>query len=335
MQLNHEVEAEQWARNEQNRLLEFAVNASNDFEIASSVVSQVHEDTVSTKHLSRILERVNAYINLRNDLAEDIGSVQNEIGRLVAASQRVQDYKRRGISAEITDTKNLIASNTAIEEKKRHLLMEVETEVLQKAKKIDEKLISGAADISNLFPNLDQGKELVNIKISDLEKKAASEQVEANVTLTSLQAAKASSSAHVNEIILHRDGIAAEGIHVVSSTENDDALLHSSEEENSNLSKNLDASSEAEHDTAKELDEAKKQLAELDKFASDNADELERIRRAQAFEEMREEAFLKSQSGNTGSAQQICNEAERLRATLDLVRAEIEQVKLQVRRKCM
>ena len=74
-----------------------------------------------------------------------------------------------------------------------------------------------------------------------------------------------------------------------------------------------------------------KLLLELDKFASDHSDELDRIRRAQVFETAREVAFVKSQSGNASSVQQICQEAERLRSSLDLVRTEIALIKHQVR----
>ena len=42
---------------------------------------------------------------------------------------------------------------------------------------------------------------------------------------------------------------------------------------------------------------------------------------------------MKSQGGNASSVQQICQEAERLRSSLDLVRTEIALIKQQVRHK--
>lgn len=329
-QLNHEVEAEQAARNDQCNLLEGAINVSNCFEISSSVIAQLEADVASTKNLSDILGRVKAYIALRDDLADDIGSVHNEIERLQAASRRLESTETRALPSAIGEARKLLASNEAVGGTMEQSLLDIKDDIGKKMAQIEEKLVVGASNISNNFQHIDQRRMLVDGKMKDLQEKAAAERLETESVLSLLEKARTLSALRVAEVDLERGKIAEQMQGVISAIEKDEILLKASEEENALLLKNSEDSSEAECATAKELEDAKVQLNELEKFASDKCDELSRIRRAQTFEKVREEAFVNSQSGNASSVQQICTEADRLRASLELVREEIALVKQQV-----
>ena len=330
-QLNHEVEEEQWARNEQSNLLECAVDVSNNFEIASSVLSQLHDDAVGNQKLFSILKRVEAYIALRNDLVDDIGSVQGEIGRLQAASKKVEELENEAIAARLIEAKKLLESYETVERDMKASLRETGDDIEKKRNQISEKLVSGAKTISDTFSQLEQRRFLINEKRLDLEKRTAGEQVEADTTLISLKGALAVSTANVDKVNLHKNQLVTDNNDALVAIERDAATLRACDEQNRVREESLLGSTEAENDTSKEVEDARKLLLELDKFASDHSDELDRIRRAQVFETAREVAFVKSQSGNASSVQQICQEAERLRSSLDLVRNEIALIKQQVR----
>ena len=329
-QLNHEVEAELWARNEQCNLLEGAIDVSNNFEISSSVVGQLEADAASTNHLSNILRRVKAYIALRDELADDISSVHNEIERIQAASKRVEIMQTEALPSSIADSKKSLADNEAIVKSMRQSLSDIKSDITKRRAQIEENLVTGALNITKSFSRLEQSQVLVNDKMKDLERKAAAQRLETESVLRELEIARAASSAHVTEADLEKSRMAAVKEGIMMSTKKNEGLLSVFEADNALLQKSLNDSSEAENATAKELEDAKSLLNFLEKFASENNDELHRIRRAQAFEKVREEAFVNSQSGNTGSVQQISNEADRLRASLELVRAEIILRKQQV-----
>ena len=304
---------------------------SNNFEIASSVLSQLHDDAVGNQKLFSILKRVEAYIALRNDLVDDIGSVQGEIGRLQAASKKVEELENEAIAARLIEAKKLLESNETVERDMKTSMRETGDDIEKKRNQISEKLVSGAKNISDTFSQLEQKRFLINEKRLDLEKRTAGDQEEADTTLISLKGALAVSTATVYKVNLHKNQLVTDNNDALVAIERDAAALRSCDEQNKFREESLRGSSEAENDTSKEVEDAKKLLLELDKFASDHSDELDRIRRAQVFETAREVAFVKSQSSNASSVQQICQEAERLRSSLDLVRSEIAIIKQQVR----
>ena len=329
-QLNHEVEAEQWARNEQCNLLENAIDVRNNFEISSSVVGQLEADAVSTRHLSNILRRVKAYIALRDELADDIGSVHNEIERIQAASMRVEIMQTDALPSSIADSEKLLADNEATVKSIRQSLSDIKSDITERRAQIEVNLVAGALTITKNFSRLEQSQIMVNDKMKDLERKAAAQRLETESVLRDLEVARTAGAMNVAEVDLDRSRMADAKEGVMMSTRKNEGLLSASEAENALLLKSLNDSSEAENATAKELEDAQVQLSFLEKFASENYDELNRIRRAEAFEKVREEAFVNSQIGNTGSVQQISNEADRLRASLELVREEIILRKQQV-----
>ena len=329
-QLNHEVEAEQWARNEQCNLLENAIDVRNNFEISSSVVGQLEADAVSTRHLSNILRRVKAYIALRDELADDIGSVHNEIERIQAASMRVEIMQTEALPSSIADSEKLLADNEATVKSIRQSLSDIKSDITERRAQIEANLVAGALTVTKNFSRLEQSQIMVNDKMKDLERKAAAQRLETESLLRDLEIARTAGAISVAKVDRDRSRMADAKEGVMMSTKKNEGLLSASEAENALLLKSLNDSSEAENATAKELEDAQVQLSFLEKFASENYDELNRIRRAQAFEKVREEAFVNSQIGNTGSVQQISNEADRLRASLELVREEIILRKQQV-----
>lgn len=330
MQLNHEVDAEHWARGEQKNLLEQAINTGNSFEIASSVISQLNSDTILTQRLSSVLDRVNKYIILRDDLADDVRSVQCEIERLQDESKSLQGSQAKLVIESIASVSEKVKENTAAELTLKQSLAEIKTEIDQRKTLIKEKLLADAYNTERSFPHLEEDRRQIDEKTEDLRRKTTAAQKKGDVTLSQLQSDIQANTARVDELLLHRDNVRAQVNEAVAKTEKERTELALSLDENSSLRRNSSSTSEAENTTAKEVDDAKKQLAELEKFSKDSCDELDRIRRAQTFEKAREEAFLKSQSGNRVNAQQICGDADRLKASLELVKAEIADIKNQV-----
>jgi hypothetical protein len=332
LQLNHEVDAEHWARGEQKNLLESAINTGNNFEIASSVISQLNSDSVSTQRLSSVLDRVNKYIILRDDLADDVKSVQCEIDRLQQESRYLQESRAQLVVQSIASVSEKVKENTSAELKLKQSLAEIKAEIDQRKLLIKEKLLAGAYDTERSFPHLEQDRRQVDEKTDDLIRKTTAVQIKEDTILLKLQCDVKTNTARVEELMLHRDTVESQCTAAQAQTVRDKSELASSLQENSTLLRNFSSSSVAENATDKEVADAKKQLAELEKFSKDSSDELDRIRRAQTFEKVREETFLKSQSGNSINAQQICGEAERLKVSLELVRAEIAATKNQVSR---
>jgi hypothetical protein len=330
LQLNHEVDAEHWARGEQKNLLENAINTRNSFEIASSVISQLNSDSISTQRLSSVLDRVNKYIILRDDLADDIRTVQCEIQRLQEESRNLEDCQIELVVQSIASVGKKVKENTVVELSLKQSLAEIKAEIDQRKILIKEKLLADANETERSFPHLEQDRRQVDEKTDDLIRKTTAAQKEEDTILLKLQSDVKANTARVDDLLLHRDTVKSQCQAALAQINRDKTELASSLEENSSLLRNSNSTSEVEYTTAKEVDDAKKQLAELEKFSKDSSDELDRMRRAQTFEKVREEAFLKSQSGNSINAQQICGEAERLKASLVLVRAEIAEIKNQV-----
>jgi hypothetical protein len=273
---------------------------------------------------------VNKYIILRDDLADDVRSVQCEIERLQEESRTLHDSQAKLVLVSIASVSKTVKENTAAELTLKQSLAEIKAEIDHRKILIKEKLSADAYDTERSFSHLEQDRRQVDEKTEDLIRKTTVAQMKDNATLLLLQKDVEANTTRVDELLLRRDDVKSQGIAAVAQTEREKTELALSIDENSTLLRNSSSTSEAEYSTAKEVDDAKKQLAELEKFSKDSSDELDRIRRAQTFEKTREEAFLKSQSGNSVNAQQICGEAERLKASLELVRAEIADIKNQV-----
>ena len=273
---------------------------------------------------------MNKYIILRDDLADDVRSVQCEIERLQEESRTLHDSEAKLVLVSIASVSKTVKENTAAELTLKQSLAEIKAEIDHRKILIKEKLSADAYDTERSFPHLEQDRRQLDEKTEDLIRKTTVAQIKEDATLLLLQKDVEANTARVDELLLRRDDVKSQGIAAVAQTEREKTELALSIDENSTLLRNSSSTSEAEYSTAKEVDDAKKQLAELEKFSKDSSDELDRIRRAQTFEKTREEAFLKSQSGNSVNAQQICGEAERLKASLELVRAEIADIKNQV-----
>jgi hypothetical protein len=273
---------------------------------------------------------VNKYIILRNDLADDIRSVQCEIERLQEESRNLEDSQARHVVQSIASVSKKVKENTTVELSLKQSLAEIKVEVDQRKILIKEKLMADAYDTERSFPHLEQDRRQADEKTDDLIRKTTAAQKEEDMILLKLKSDVKANTARVDDLLLHRDTVKSQCKAALVQIERDKTELASSLEENSSLLRNSSSTSEAECTTVKDVDDAKKQLAELEKFSKDSSDELDRIRRAQTFEKVREEAFLKSQSGNSINAQQICGEAERLKASLVLVRGEIADIKNQV-----
>lgn len=280
--------------------------------------------------MSSVLDRVNKYIILRDDLADDVRSVQCEIERLQEESRTLHDSEAKLVLVSIASVSKTVKENTAAELTLKQSLAEIKAEIDHRKILIKEKLSADAYDTERSFPHLEQDRRQLDEKTEDLIRKTTVAQIKEDATLLLLQKDVEANTARVDELLLRRDDVKSQGIAAVAQTEREKTELALSIDENSTLLRNSSSTSEAEYSTAKEVDDAKKQLAELEKFSKDSSDELDRIRRAQTFEKTREEAFLKSQSGNSVNAQQICGEAERLKVSLELVRAEIADIKNQV-----
>lgn len=273
---------------------------------------------------------MNKYIILRDDLADDVRSVQCEIERLQEESRTLHDSEAKLVLVSIASVSKTVKENTAAELTLKQSLAEIKAEIDHRKILIKEKLSADAYDTERSFPHLEQDRRQLDEKTEDLIRKTTVAQIKEDATLLLLQKDVEANTARVDELLLRRDDVKSQGIAAVAQTEREKTELALSIDENSTLLRNSSSTSEAEYSTAKEVDDAKKQLAELEKFSKDSSDELDRIRRAQTFEKTREEAFLKSQSGNSVNAQQICGEAERLKVSLELVRAEIADIKNQV-----
>ena len=263
-------------------------------------------------------------------MADDVRSVQCEIERLQEESRTLHDSQAKLVLVSIASVSKTVKENTAAELTLKQSLAEIKAEIDHRKILIKEKLSADAYDTERSFPHLEQDRRQVDEKTEDLIRKTTVAQMKDDATLLLLQKDVEANTARVDELLLRRDDVKSQGIAAVAQTEREKTELALSIDENSTLLRNSSSTSEAEYSTAKEVDDAKKQLAELEKFSKDSSDELDRIRRAQTFEKTREEAFLKSQSGNSVNAQQICGEAERLKASLELVRAEIADIKNQV-----
>lgn len=263
-------------------------------------------------------------------MADDVRSVQCEIERLQEESRTVHDSQAKLVLVSIASVSKTVKENTAAELTLKQSLAEIKAEIDHRKILIKEKLSADAYDTERSFPHLEQDRRQLDEKTEDLIRKTTVAQIKEDATLLLLQQDVEANTARIDELLLRRDDVKSQGIAAVAQTEREKTELALSIDENSTLLRNSSSTSEAEYSTAKEVDDAKKQLAELEKFSKDSSDELDRIRRAQTFEKTREEAFLKSQSGNSVNAQQICGEAERLKVSLELVRAEIADIKNQV-----
>ena len=330
IQLSHEVEAELWARTEQKNLLDRAINTGNNFEIASSVISQLKEDTILTQNLSGLTDRVNSYIILKNDLVDDISSVQREIDRLQEAFNKIHQSRGNDTSSKIVATNNLVTERTNAEGKLKSIITDINADIEERKAQIDKKLASDALDIQNSFPLLERKQQLAEEKRNDLAEKMSADRVSADAELTTLLTNRTRSAAVIDEIVPRRNSMRLQSLKLAEKSAVMNSSLLVSRDQNAVLITNSIASSEAEHSTAKEVEDSKRLLADLEKLFAEDNNELDRIRRALAFETAREEAFLKSQSGNSLNAQQISGEAERLRQSLELVRQEISEIKNQV-----
>mmetsp|Transcript_24062 Transcript_24062/g.23128 ORF Transcript_24062/g.23128 Transcript_24062/m.23128 type:complete len:777 (+) Transcript_24062:70-2400(+) len=328
--LNHEVEAEDWARSEQIKILEHAENASDSFELCSSVVSHLQEESISSRHLQNILLRVEDYLNLKDGLVSSMEHTQMQIKYLQKAFNKLEDTKAEEIPKKIECTHDLIKENEILEEKLENSLTESQSYTAIRSNDIEENLLLSASTISSTFPQIEQSQRLIEDKTGDLVSKAAVERSDADLTLSSLQSAKQVSLSHLIEVVHERDDLLGQFKGLEDGILKDQSLLHISQDENKVLLNNSTCSSKAKYTTAREVDDAKKELIEHEKESSDNRDELDRIKKALSFERLREEAFVKSQNGNSGSAQQICLETDNLRASLQIVRDEIALIKKQI-----
>ena len=313
-------------------MLDRAINTGNNFEIASSVISQLKEDTILTQNLSGLTDRVNSYIILKNDLVDDITSVQCEIDRLQDAFHKICQSKVNESSSKIVATNNLVTDRTNAEVKLKSIITEINADIEERKAQIDTKLASDALDIQKAFPQLERKLQLAEEKRNSLAEKMSAERIAVDTELTALLTKKSKSSANIDEIVPRRNSMRIQSLKISEKTAEMNRSLLVSRDQNAVLIANSIASSEAELQTAKEVEDGKRLLAELEKISSEDNSELDRIRRAQAFQNAREDAFLKSQSGNSFSAQQISGEAERLRESLELVRREISDIKDQVMR---
>lgn len=269
-------------------------------------------------------------MNLKDGLVSGMDHTQMQIIGLQKAFIKLENIMAEGIPKKIECTRELIKENETREENMVNILTDSQSYIEIRSKEIEENLRLGASNISSTFPQIEQSRILNVDKIRDLESKASVERSDADLTLSSLQSAKQVSLSHLSEIVHERDDILDQFNRTVDGILEDELLLKNAHEENKALLNNSTCSSKAKYTTAREVDDAKKELIELEKESSDNRDELDRIKKALSFERLREEAFVKSQNGNAGSAQQICQETDNLRASLLIVREEIALIKQQV-----
>lgn len=315
-------------------MLDRAINTGNNFEIASSVISQLKEDTILTQNLSGLTDRVNSYILLKNDLVDDITSVRREIDRLQDAFYDICRSKENDTSSKIVSTNNLVTERTNAEGKLKSIIIEINADIEERKAQIDSKLALDALNIQNSFPLLERKQQLAEEKRNSLEEKMSAERISVDSKLTALQDKRTNSSANIDAIVPRRNSMRIQSLKLAEKTAEMNNALLVSRDQNAILITNSTTALEAERSTAKEVEDGRRLLADLEKYFLEDKSELGRIKRAQAFETAREEAFVKSQSGNSLSAQQISGEAERLRESLELVRREISDIKNQVILSC-
>lgn len=311
-------------------MLDRAINTGNNFEIASSVISQLKEDTILTQNLSVLTDRVTSYIILKNDLVDDITSVQREIDRLQDAFNNICRSKENDTSSKIVSTNNLVTERTNAECKLKSIIIEINADVEERKAQIDQKLAIDALDIQKSFPLLERKQQLAEEKRNSLAEKMSAERISVDAKLTALLNKRTNSSANIDAIIPRRNSMRIQSLKLSEKTAEMNNALLVSRDQNAILITNSITASEAERSTAKEVEDGRSQLTDLERRFADDKSELDRIKRAQGFETAREEAFVKSQSGNSLSAQQMSGEAERLRESLELVRREISDIKNQV-----
>ena len=311
-------------------MLDRAINTGNNFEIASSVISQLKEDTILTQNLSGLTDRVNSYIILKNDLVDDITSVRREIDRLQDAFYDICRSKENDTSSKIVSTNNLVTERTNAEGKLKSIIIEINADIEERKAQIDSKFALDALNIQNSFPLLERKQQLAEEKRNSLEEKMSAERISVDSELTALLDKRTNSSANIDAIVPRRNSMRIQSLKLAEKTAEMNNALLVSRDQNAILITNSTTAVEAERSTAKEVEDGRRLLADLEKDFLEDKSELGRIKRAQAFETAREEAFVKSQSGNSLSAQQISGEAERLRESLELVRREISDIKNQV-----
>ena len=307
-----------------------AINTGNNFEIASSVISQLKEDTILTQNLSGLTDRVTSYIILKNDLVDDITSVQREIDRLQEAFTEICRSKENDTSSKIISTNNLVTERTNAEGKLKSIIIEINANIEERKAQIDQKLAFDALKIQKSFPLLERKQQLAEEKRNSLAEKMSAERISVDTKLAALLNNRTHSSANIDAILPRRNSMRIQSLKLSEKTAEMNNALLVSRDQNAILITNSITASEAERSTAKEVEDDRRLLADLERHFAEDKSELDRIRRAQAFETAREEAFVKSQSGNSLSAQQISGEAERLRESLELVRREVSDIKNQV-----
>ena len=329
-QLNHEVEAEQWAQSEQNNLLERAVNTGNNFEIASSIISQLNHDTLSTRRLSDVLERVQTYVEVRDSLASDIDSVKNEIKRLQENSNSLIEKREASPSlcASLAITLGVQRTARLTELKESIAAVQAEIESLRIFR--DESVFRRTHILEKLYPQHKDNKAILDKRTKDYLEMSSLQRHEANILLKTSQGENDRVISLIDGLIAVRDTILVEMQSLISQRKEKELYLAAIQDEVERYRGECSSTLEKEQAMSGALAEAQKKLVEFEKISSDRYDELERMRRAQAFEQAREEAFLKSQAVNNLGNQQSCREAERLAVSLELVRANIAQVTRQV-----
>lgn len=330
LQLNQEVDAEYSARNVQGEILEFAQKINENFEFYSSIISQLQSEVISTSNLSTILTEIENYIIEKEILEKNVQKTNKKIDSLNDSTVSLDGFKAQEIPKNIAGSQKQKVNDKVLENKMRKQISDVQIDIGHVTRTITEELNFSTSEISKTLPSSEQNRGLLDDKTKDLDKKASRERCEANNMTASLSKAKDSSFARVTEFASCRDKIVFQINETVDATARDEARLLSYQDENRALTSELNRSSEAEQTTLRGLEECKKELNELEKFSSDNCDELNRIRKALTFEQAREQTFVKSHSDYTGSAQLICNDVEVLISSLQLVRDEIKLIKQQV-----
>jgi hypothetical protein len=279
-------------RSEQIKTLEHAENASDSFELCSSVVSHLQEESISSRHLQNILLRVEDYLNLKDGLVSSMEHTQMQIKYLQKTFNKLEDTKAEEIPKKIECMHELIKENKILEEKLENSLTESQSYTGIRSNEIEENILLGASTISSTFPQIEQSQRLIEDKTGDLVSKGAVERSDADFTLSSLQSAKQVSLSHLIEVVHERDDLLDQFKGIVNGILKDESLLHISQDENKVLLNNSTCSSKAKYTTAREVDDAKKELIEHEKESSDNRDELDRIKKALSFERLREEVYI-------------------------------------------
>lgn len=311
-------------------MLERAVNTGNNFEIASSIISQLNHDTLSTLQLSDVLERVQAYVKMRDKLAGDIDSVKNEIKRLEEISSNLIEIKKFKKLDSVSLATSLGVQRTAKLTELKESIAAIHAEVESLRILQDENVVGRTYILEKLLPQHKDSKTVFEKRTKDFLETSSLQLHEANILLKTLQGENDRITSLIDGLIAERDTIVVKVQSLIFQRREIESSLASIQGEVEHLRGECSGTSEVEQTMFHDLADAQIKLMEYGKLSRDRYDELERMKRAQAFEQAREEAFLKSQAVNNLGNQQTCREAGRLAVSLELVRDNIAQVTRQV-----